>query len=60
MAEQKYTRQIWTHLVKFLSAEVSDPYEGPRVDGKLIFYLVEEVKMICVRSIISRLRVLYQ
>ena len=40
MPKQKYTRQNWIRLVEYSSAEVSDPSEGPRIDGKLIFYLV--------------------
>ena len=55
--KQKCTQQIWIRLVKYSSAEVSDPSKGPRIDGKLIFYLVKEVQLICVRSIISCSRV---
>ena len=55
--EQKLTRQIWIRLVEYSSAEVSDLSEGPRIDVKLIFYLVKEVKLICVRLIILCLRV---
>ena len=43
MLKQKWTRQIWIRLVEYLSAEVSDPSEGPRIHGKLICYLVKEV-----------------
>ena len=49
MLQQKCTRKIWICLVEYLSTEVSDPSEGPRIDGKLIFHLVKEVKLICVR-----------
>ena len=53
MPKQKYTRQNWINLIEYSSAEVSDPSEGPRIDGKLIFYLVKEVKLICMRLITS-------
>ena len=43
MPKQKGTRQIWIRLVQNSSAKVSDPSEGPRIDGKLVFYLVKEV-----------------
>ena len=39
-------RQIYS------SSEVSDPSEVPRIDGKLMFSSVKEVKLICVRSMI--------
>ena len=56
-SQQKYTRQIWIHPVKYSSAEVSDPYEVPRFVRELIFNVGKEVKLICMRSIISPSRI---
>ena len=43
--QQKYTQQIWIHLVEYSSFKVSGPSEVPRFVLKLIFYLVKEVKL---------------
>ena len=51
MPKQKWTRQIWIGIAKYSSFEVSDPSELPRIDGKLIFELVKEVKLIRVSLI---------
>ena len=53
MVPTKGTRQIWIRLVEYCSSEVSDPSEVPWIVGKLIFWLVKGVKLICVRSIIT-------
>ena len=45
MSEHRRTKQIWSRLVEYSSAEVSDPSEVPRINGKLIFKLVKEVKL---------------
>ena len=37
MPKQKYTWQIWIRVVKYSSAEASDPSEVPRINGELIF-----------------------
>ena len=37
MLKQKYTRQIWIHLVKYSSADVADPSEVPRFVIKTFF-----------------------
>ena len=37
MPEQKYARKIQIRLVKYLSAEVSDPFEVPWLVIKLSF-----------------------
>ena len=56
-SKQKQTSQIQIRLVEYSSFEVSDPSEVPRFLTKLIFQLVKEVKLICVRSIKSCSRV---
>ena len=60
-----FLNNVWTKvvpakldgLVKYSSAEVSDSSEVPQFFGKLIFWLVQEVKLICVCSIISCSRI---
>ena len=36
MTSTKKTRKIWSRLIEYLSAEVSDPSEVPQINGKLI------------------------
>ena len=36
MPEQKWTKQNQIRLIKYSSAEVSDPFEVPQFVGKLI------------------------
>ena len=57
MSKHHWTKQNRICLVKYLSAEVSDLSKVPRFVRELIFLLVQEVKLICVRSIILCLRV---
>ena len=53
MSEHHWTKQNRICVAEYSSAEVSGPSEVPRIAGKLIFYLIKEVKLICVCSIIS-------
>ena len=53
MPKQKWTGQNWIRLIKYSSSEVSDPSDVLWIDGKLIFKLVKEVKLIHVSSVIS-------
>ena len=49
--------KIWIRLVKYSSSDVSNASEMPQSHCKLMFYLYKEVKLVCVRSIISCSRV---
>ena len=37
MSKQKWTKQKWIRLVEYSFAEVSDPFEVPQFDCKLVF-----------------------
>ena len=55
--EPKCTQKNRMRLVEHSCSEVSDPFEVPWFVRESIFKVVQEVKLICVRLIISCLRV---
>ena len=57
MSEQKCSQKNRIRLVEHSFAEVSDPSEVLRFVQEWIFKVVKEVKVICVRSILSCSRV---
>ena len=55
--QQKYSEQNRIRLVKYSSAEVTDPSEVPWFARELIFKVIKEVNLICLRSMASCSRV---
>ena len=52
--KQTYIEQVWIRLVQYSCVEDSDLSDLPRIDWcQIDFQLFQEVKLICVRSIIS-------
>ena len=58
MSEHHWTKQNWIRVVEYSCSKVSCPSEVPRCVRELIFKVIKEAKLICVRSIISCSRVL--